>query len=126
MKKENTNYYSYSAAENNEIRKIREKYEYPDKKETKIEKLRKLDKSVQSTATCVSLVIGIIGTLVLGFGMSCALVWAEKLFVLGIITGIIGMVIIALAYPAYKVVAEKRRKKIAPEILRLTDELMKR
>ena len=125
MKNEKTNYYSYSSAENNEVRRIREKYECSDKKESKLEKLRRLDKSVTSKATAVSVTVGIIGTLLLGFGMSCALVWAETLFVLGIITGIVGIAIVALAYPVYKAVAEKMRKKVAPEIIRLADELMK-
>lgn len=125
MKNEKTNYYSYSSAENNEVRRIREKYECSDKKESKLEKLRRLDKSVTSKATAVSVTVGIIGTLLLGFGMSCALVWAETLFVLGIITGIVGIAIVALAYPVYKAVAEKMRKKVSPEIIRLADELMK-
>lgn len=125
MKNEKTNYYSYSSAENNEIRKIREKYETKDKEESKIEKLRRLDKSVSSIATSVSIAVGIIGVLVLGFGMSCVMVWMESMFAVGIVSGIIGMVIIILAYPVYKFVAEKRKKKITPEILSLTDELMK-
>ena len=33
--------------------------------------------------------------------------------------------IIALAYPMYNVIVKRERKKIAPEIIRLTDELMK-
>lgn len=37
MKDENTNYYSYSAAENSEIRKIREKYENADHKDSKVD-----------------------------------------------------------------------------------------
>lgn len=125
MKNEKTNYYSYSSAENNEIRKIREKYETKDKEESKIEKLRRLDKSVNSIATSVSIAVGIIGVLVLGFGMSCVLVWMDSMFAVGIVSGIIGMVIIIMAYPVYKFVAEKRKKKITPEILSLTDELMK-
>lgn len=125
MKNEKTNYYSYSSAENNEIRKIREKYENKDKEESKIEKLRRLDKSVNSIATSVSVAVGIIGVLVLGFGMSCVLVWMDSMFAVGIVSGIIGMVIIILAHPVYKFVAEKRKKRITPEILSLTDELMK-
>ena len=73
----------------------------------------------------VSLTVGIIGALILGFGMSCVMVWTDKMFVPGIIFGIIGIVISALAYPIYKIKAEKKRKEIVPLILNLTDELIK-
>lgn len=117
--------YSYSAQENKEIRRIREKYSEPDEKETKLEQLRRLDESVNKSAMTVSLTVGIIGALILGLGMSCIMVWADKLFVPGIILGIIGIVVSVLAYPVYKTKSEKKRKEIAPLIIKLTDELMK-
>ena len=45
--------------------------------------------------------------------------------VLGIVAGLIGMILVALAYPLYNRVLKKERTRIAPEILRLTDELLK-
>lgn len=45
--------------------------------------------------------------------------------VIGILAGIVGMVLIALVYPTYNRVLKKQRKRIAPQILKLTDELMK-
>jgi hypothetical protein len=45
--------------------------------------------------------------------------------VIGIIIGIIGIVMVCLAYPVYNRILKKEREKIAPEVLRLTDELMK-
>ncbi|MGN0573545.1 MAG: hypothetical protein ACI4IX_06360 [Acutalibacteraceae bacterium] len=119
------NTYLYSAAENKEIKRIREKYETPEKKDSKMEQLRKLDASVHNAAVASSLAVGIIGALILGFGMSCALVWSDKMFVAGIIFGIIGIIIAAFAYPVYKAVTEKKRKEVAPLILELTDELLK-
>ena len=44
--------------------------------------------------------------------------------VLGILIGVAGMILVALSYPIYNRML-KQRKKIAPEILRLTGELMK-
>ena len=117
--------YSYSAAENKEIKKIREKYTEPDERETKLEQLRRLDESVNKSAMAVALTVGILGALILGFGMSCVMVWTDKMFVPGIIFGIIGIAACAFAYPAYKIKAEKKRKEIAPLILKLTDELIK-
>ena len=73
----------------------------------------------------VSLTVGILGALILGFGMSCIMVWSEKMFVPGIILGIIGIAVSVFAYPIYKIKAEKKRKEIAPLIIKLTDELIK-
>lgn len=125
MKDENTNYYSYSAAENSEIRKIREKYENADHKDSKVDYVKKLDRSVHNTASSVSIAIGIIGSLIFGFGLTCVLEWAGELFVPGIVIGVIGMVISLTAYPVYKRVYKKKKEEIAPEILRLTEELLK-
>ena len=65
------------------------------------------------------------GTLLLGGGMSCTMVWKEELFIQGIILGAIGIVCIIAAYPIYLHITGKRKKKLAPEIIRLTDELTK-
>ena len=53
------------------------------------------------------------------------MVWGDILFIPGIIIGLVGIVGVSLAYPAYTFVLKKEREKIAPEILLLTDELMK-
>ena len=60
--------YTYSAREQEEIKKIRDKY--APRGEDKMEKLRRLDAGVGGVAQAVSLVFGVIGTLILGFGMS--------------------------------------------------------
>ena len=44
---------------------------------------------------------------------------------LGIVIGVVGIVPVFLAYPLYNRTLKKEREKIAPEILRLSDELMK-
>lgn len=43
----------------------------------------------------------------------------------GIFTGLLGIVLVALAYPTYKNVVKIEREKVAPEILKLAEELMK-
>ena len=114
--------YTYSAREQEEIRKIREKY--VPKETDKMEQLRRLDAGVTQKGTAAALALGIIGALLLGVGMCCCMVWAESFFVLGIIVGVIGIAAICAAYPLYAYVIKKEREKIAPEIIRLTDELM--
>ncbi|MBQ8175417.1 MAG: hypothetical protein IJ035_00080 [Oscillospiraceae bacterium] len=122
MKNNETFSYTYSAAQQEEIKKIREKY--VPKEADKMEQLRRLDASVTQKGTIISLACGIIGALILGTGMCCCLVWTD-LFVLGIIVGIIGIAVVSAAYPIYIHITKKEREKIAPEIIRLTDELMK-
>lgn len=123
--------FTYSAKEQEEVQRIRQKYQ--PKEENKMEKLRRLDASVTSKATVVSLVLGIMGALVLGSGMSLimtnigSVIGLQGAFamVMGIVIGIIGIVSLACAYPVYTHIVKKERERIAPEILRLTDELMK-
>lgn len=115
--------YTYSAKEQEEIKNIRKKYAAPE--EDKMEQLRKLDAGVTQKGTTAGLIWGVIGTLLLGIGMSCCMVWQNIWFIPGIIVGVIGLIIISAAYPVYNHVIKREREKIAPEILRLTDELMK-
>ena len=69
----------------------------------------------------ISIIIGVVGTLIMGFGMCLCLEWS--MFIPGVIIGIVGMAILACAYPVYSIITRKQRKKIAPEILRLTEEI---
>ncbi len=118
--------YTYSAREQEEIKRIRDKYASPGKEESSIERLRRLDASAARGATVISLIMGIVGALLLGVGMCCAMVpgW-EAYFVPGIAVGIIGILCIIAAYPLYARMVRRKREKLAPEIMRLTDELMK-
>ena len=120
--------YTYSAEQQKEVEEIRKKY--LPRKEDKMEQLRKLHAIPTQKAQAASLAVGIIGALIMGTGMSLAMtdIGAELgslAMVLGIFAGVAGMVLAALAYPAYNRVLRKQREKIAPEILRLSDELLK-
>ena len=126
--------YTYSAKDQEELKRIREKYcSVSDEKEDKMEHLRKLDASVTSTAQAVALVLGVVGALILGFGMSLIMTelseilgaYRDKAMIIGIAVGVVGGIIASLAYPIYHAMVKHKRKKIAPEIIRLTDELMK-
>lgn len=119
---DNTFRYTYSAAERSEVESIRKKY--LPKEEDKMEQLRRLDASVGKKGMVISLIVGVLSSLVMGLGMCCCLVWSGVWFVPGIIIGLIGIAGVALAYPIYMRITKKERERIAPEILRLTDELM--
>ena len=125
--------YTYSAKEQAELKRIRDKYTAPTEAEDKMTRLRRLDASVTNTAQAVALIFGVIGTLILGFGMSLCMTdlgeilgsYRDMAMVIGIIVGVIGGVLASLAYPIYNAIVKAKRKKLAPEIIRLTDELMK-
>lgn len=123
--KKETFTYTYSASQQEEIKRIREKYAPPTQTEDKMERLRKLDRDVTKPGLIVALIVGIISTLVMGFGMCCTMVWSDTLFVPGIVIGIIGIMGICASYPLYTRITKKQRDKLAPEIMRLTDDLMK-
>ncbi len=122
MENNKTFEYSYSAKQQEEIDNIRRKY--LPKEEDKMEQLRKLDRSVTRKGTILSLVLGIVGTLVMGVGMCCCIEWG--MFAFGIIVGVLGIAILLTAYPVYSYVTNKEKKRLAPEILRLTEELSKK
>ena len=125
--------YTYSASEQAEIRSIREKYAPSTEKEDKMERIRRLDTRVTERAQVAALVLGIIGALILGFGMSLIMTDFSEILgigetmamVIGIFVGIVGGILASLAYPIYNAIVKVKRKKLAPEIIRLTDELMK-
>lgn len=116
--------YTYSAPQNAEIERIRKKYEPKTITESKLEQIKRLDNSVETEGIACSLALGIVGSLVLGLGMCCTMVWAD-LFILGIIVGIIGMIMCGCAYPLYKDTVNKKRAEIAPQILKLSEEYEK-
>lgn len=120
--------YTYSAEQRQEIEAIRKKY--LPKEEDKMERLRRLHAIPTQKAQAASIAIGVLGALILGTGMSLCMTdlgaalghWA---MVIGILVGILGLILVALAYPIYNSILRKERQRIAPEILRLSEELLR-
>lgn len=129
MEDKNTSFrYTYSAKQQEEIKNIRKKYMRPE--DDKMARLRRLDQRVTQKAQGWSIVFGVVGALILGTGMSLAMTdlsgfLGGTAMLIGIPMGLIGIVMVALAYPVYHRILKKERQRAAPEILRLTDELMK-
>ena len=120
--------YTYCAQRKQEVEQIRR--DYLPKEEDKMEQLRKLHATPTQKAQAASLAVGISGALILGTGMSLCMTklgaaLGSFAMVLGILVGLTGMVMVALAYPIYTNTLKKEREKIAPEILRMTEELLK-
>lgn len=118
--------YTYSAPtekQKREIEQIRRQYlEKENKNDDKFIRLKRLNSIVKNGATIVALILGVIGVLIFGTGMSLVLEF-EKL-VLGIVVACIGVIPIAIAAPVYNVVFKHNKKKYGEEILRLSEQLL--
>lgn len=123
--KKETFTFTYSASQQEEVKRIREKYAPATEQEDKMERLRRLDRAATKPGTVAALIVGTISTLIMGLGMCCTMVWSDTLFIPGIIIGVVGIMGICAAYPLYLRITKRRRDKLAPEIMRLADELIK-
>ena len=119
--------FTYCAKRQQEIESIRQKY--LPKEEDKMEQLRRLHSIPTQKAQAASIAMGVLGALILGTGMSLCMtelgaVFGDPAMVIGILVGVLGLALVAMAYPIYNTVLRKERQRIAPEILRLSDELL--
>lgn len=119
--------YTYSSERQAEIRRIASRY--APVQEDPLEQLRRLDGSVSRKAQIRSLTIGILGTLIMGTGMSLIMselgaFLGENAIWTGIVTGVAGMLLVALAYPVYTHTIKKERQRIAPQIQQLSQQLL--
>ena len=119
--------YTYSAQRQQEVEEIRKAY--LPKQEDKMDQLRKLHALPTQKAQAASIALGVTGALILGTGMSLCMTdlgaaLGGLAMAVGIPVGIAGIVLVALAYPVFKRRLKKERERIAPEVLRLTDELL--
>ena len=119
----NTFSYNYSAVRNKEVESIRNKY--MPREESKLERLKKLDLRVQMAGTIESLCFGVVGALVFGIGMCFFLdVFAGAAWLTALLM-VLGAVIMIPAYPIYRRIACKTKTELTPEILRLSEEIIK-
>ncbi len=93
--------------------------QYISREDNKIEQLQRLDNKVKLPGKIAA---SILGVLVMGSGMSLIMVWEDMQP--GLLLGIPGMVAAVLAYPAYALITNSRKKKYAPEIIRLSDDVI--
>lgn len=119
--------FTYSAAQQHEVENIRKQYLPPE--EDKLTQLRKLHHGATQKAQALAISLGILGTLILGTGMSLIMTelgifLGDLALVAGILIGLAGLALVALAYPAYNLALKKQRRRIAPQILRLSEELL--
>ena len=115
-------YVAPTAQERKEIESIRKNYLPSDKSMSKLDRLRELDYKVQNTPMLVSLIIGILGALIFGLGLSMILHW--KIIVFGVLVAVVGCVPMGFAYPTFLNLTKKYKNKYSNEIIKLSDELL--
>ena len=113
--------YTYSSINKAEIEKIRSKY--IQNQESDLDELRKIDAKVTNTSAYVAILVGIVGVLTFGTGLS--LVLSFNKLILGIIVSFFGLVIMGFGYAANKIILNKMKKKYAPRVLELSEKLQR-
>lgn len=120
-KSERTFEYTYSSKQREEISSILKKY--TPQECDKMEQLRQLDRSTTRKGSIIAVLMGILSSLVLGFGMCCSMLWTGWLTI-GIVIGVIGLAGLASVYPIYNRVTKKERERVAAQVIALANELM--
>ena len=111
------------------VQKIRT--QYTEKQHTELDELKALDAKVKKPANVFGYVWGSISAIIMGAGMSLVMtdvgsvIGLADAMIPGILVGILGMGMALLTYPMYKGILNTRKKKYAPKILALSEQLMK-
>lgn len=95
---------------------------YIERENTKLDQLQALDIKVKTPGTVVASIIGVIGALVMGTGMSNVMVW--KNMTIGLALGIPGLIMVCLAWPVYKMITGRRKKKYAQQVMELSNAII--
>ncbi len=110
------------------VQKIRS--HYVDNRPSRLEELQALDRRVKRPANVFAYSFGTLAALIMGSGMSLvmtdlgAALGLGDTLIPGIVTGVVGMVMAFAVYPIYKAILKVRRKKFAPQILALSEEML--
>ena len=111
------------------VQKIRT--QYTEKQHTELDALKDLDAKVKRPANVFAYTYGSVSAVIMGAGMSLvmtdigAIVGMASAMVPGIVIGVVGMGMALSTYPIYKRLLNARKKKYAPEIMKLSDKIMK-
>lgn len=122
---ENKFVYNYSAPtedERREIEGIRKQYGGEQVKKDSLSRLRELDKRVKNPPLILSIILGVVGVLVFGTGLTMILEWS--LYVWGILVMVVGIVPVSIAYPLRKKLVKRNKERYGDEILKLSGELL--
>ncbi len=115
------------------VQKIRT--QYTEKGITQLDVLKALDARVKQPAKLFAYIFGIVGSLVMGWGMCLGMnvmeqgtyygvTIGENMMLQGIIIGLIGIFMVSVNYLIYSRILASRRKKYADEIVSLSDKIL--
>ena len=110
------------------VQKIRT--QYTEAKHTELDELKALDAKVKRPANTFAYTYGTVSAVIMGAGMSLVMteigemIGLTNAMVPGIVIGVVGMGMALSTYPIYKKLLNARKKKYAPEILKLSDKIM--
>ena len=104
------------------IKKIAQSYE--EKQPSKVDELKKLDRKIRRPANVFAYTFGTISALVLGFGMCLAMEVLFDLMAVGIVIGVVGIIMCVLTYPIYKKMLASAKRKNAPKIKEMANNLL--
>ena len=111
------------------VQKIRT--QYTEKQHTELDELKALDTKVKKPAHVFAYTYGSLSAIVMGSGMSLVMtdigtmIGLRATMVPGIVIGVVGMVMALTTYPIYKKMLSNRKKKFAPQMMELSDRLLK-
>ena len=115
---------NYQASERDQKKAEGIRRQYVSREENKMEQLQKLDSRVKLPGKIAGSILGVIGALVMGAGMSLVMVWGNM--AMGLALSIPGLAVLLLGFLAYYLITGSRKKKYAAEIMRLSGDVMKR
>lgn len=115
---------NYQASERDQKKAEGIRRQYVSREENKMEQLRKLDSKVKLPGKIAGSILGVIGALVMGAGMSLVMVWGNM--AMGLALSIPGLAFLLLGFLAYYLITGSRKKKYAAEIMRLSGDVMKK
>ncbi len=104
---------------------------YVEKTPSALDELRELDARVRRPANVFSYVFGSISALIMGAGMSLVMtdigtvIGTKNGLAVGIAVGVVGMIMAIVNYPIHEGMMKARKKKYAPEILKMSEEIEK-
>ena len=110
------------------VQKIRT--QYTEKQHTELDTLKELDAKVKKPANIFAYTYGSVSAIIMGTGMSLVMteigtiLGLTNAMVPGIAIGVVGLSMALTTYPIYKKILEGRKKKFAPEILKISEQLM--
>ena len=112
------------------VQKIRT--QYTEKQHTELDELKALDAKVKKPANVFGYTYGSVGAIVMGAGMSLvmtdigAIIGLAAATVPGIAVGVVGLGMVLTTYPIHKRILNNRKKKFAPQIMELSEKLMRK